>query len=388
MELTCHAGDRLLVVAPHPDDESLACGGLIQRAVAAGADVRVVIATRGDANPWPQRWSERRWRLDSAAIARWGALRTGEARAALGILGIAEDHVSFLQWADQGLTTRLVREGEASVAQLRELIALHRPTLVAMPDIRDSHPDHSALSILMEAAMRAETSRARVLTYWLHGRGRAPIQAWRHVTLSSGELAKKRAAALSHVSQTHFGRSRLLRFVDVVERFMEPAWPQHGPRSQWRWRFVARRSWAIAAARRVHVVAVSATGVLHAASFELRGAGRDSPLRLTRPSLLALELEIASTWPEYATVLAKLGTDHRINVFDSFAWSDCAAAPQEATHPVALLTRSRFRPGIPAAVMESGAAMTPSVADDGPSRVECMESHASRRPRGVFPPAA
>src|SRR5205823_12408713 len=42
------AGERILIVAPHPDDEALAAGGLIQRAVARGARVRIVILTDGD----------------------------------------------------------------------------------------------------------------------------------------------------------------------------------------------------------------------------------------------------------------------------------------------------------------------------------------------------
>src|SRR5664279_305672 len=44
------AGDRLLVVAAHPDDESLGAGGLIAAAVARGADVRVIVATDGEAS--------------------------------------------------------------------------------------------------------------------------------------------------------------------------------------------------------------------------------------------------------------------------------------------------------------------------------------------------
>ena len=46
------AGDRVLVLAPHPDDESLACGGIIQRALARGARVRIVFLTYGDNNEW------------------------------------------------------------------------------------------------------------------------------------------------------------------------------------------------------------------------------------------------------------------------------------------------------------------------------------------------
>jgi len=39
-----------MVVAPHPDDEVLGAGGLIQQAVAAGAEVRIVYLTNGDHN--------------------------------------------------------------------------------------------------------------------------------------------------------------------------------------------------------------------------------------------------------------------------------------------------------------------------------------------------
>ncbi|PYI83224.1 MAG: hypothetical protein DMF09_12355, partial [Verrucomicrobia bacterium] len=59
------SSSRLILFAPHPDDESLACSILLQRAVRAGAAIRVVYATDGDDNPWPQRVLERKWRLDA-----------------------------------------------------------------------------------------------------------------------------------------------------------------------------------------------------------------------------------------------------------------------------------------------------------------------------------
>ncbi len=55
---------RLLLFAPHPDDESLGCSILLQRAVRARAMIRVVYVTDGDDNPWPQRVLERKWRLN------------------------------------------------------------------------------------------------------------------------------------------------------------------------------------------------------------------------------------------------------------------------------------------------------------------------------------
>ena len=79
---------RLLLFAPHPDDESLACSILLQRALRAGAAVRVVYVTDGDDNPWPQRVLERKWRLNATDRRRWGRLRRTEALAALRVLGV------------------------------------------------------------------------------------------------------------------------------------------------------------------------------------------------------------------------------------------------------------------------------------------------------------
>src|SRR5215471_9298548 len=46
---------RVMLIAAHPDDESLACSVLLQRAVRAAAAIRVVYLTDGENNPWPQR---------------------------------------------------------------------------------------------------------------------------------------------------------------------------------------------------------------------------------------------------------------------------------------------------------------------------------------------
>ena len=48
--------EKTLIIAPHPDDESIAAAGLMQRALAAGGDVRVLFVTDGDNNPWPLRF--------------------------------------------------------------------------------------------------------------------------------------------------------------------------------------------------------------------------------------------------------------------------------------------------------------------------------------------
>src|SRR5262249_6212705 len=97
------AQSRLMVIAPHPDDESLACGIVVQRAVRAGARVRVIYATDGDNNPWPQRAIERKWCLTEFDRARWGQLRRKEALNALEVLGVRRSDAHFFALPDQGL---------------------------------------------------------------------------------------------------------------------------------------------------------------------------------------------------------------------------------------------------------------------------------------------
>src|SRR5262245_9081213 len=97
----CHALEpaawlRVLVLAPHPDDETLATGGLLQRAIGVGGAVRVVFVTDGENNPWPQRALERRWSIGTGGRARWGARRRAETLAALGRLRVPPSSAVFL----------------------------------------------------------------------------------------------------------------------------------------------------------------------------------------------------------------------------------------------------------------------------------------------------
>gem|GEM_PF-3091716 len=160
---------RLLVVAPHPDDESLAAGMLIQRVLGAGGRVDVLLLTDGDDNPWPQRWMERRLVIDAAARARWGARRRKEVGAALARLGVGPDHLHAFGWHDMQVTEELrLRHGQA-VGAMRRVVERTRPNLVVIPDLGDTHPDHGSAHVLARLALAATGSTADVLTYMVHG---------------------------------------------------------------------------------------------------------------------------------------------------------------------------------------------------------------------------
>src|SRR5437868_8708542 len=111
-----------MLIAPHPDDEALACSVILQKAVRAGAAIRIIYVTDGDDNPWPQRAVERRWRLSASDRERWGKLRRSEALAALGVLDIHPADVQFLALPDQGLTDLLLRDCNRALTRLIQVI--------------------------------------------------------------------------------------------------------------------------------------------------------------------------------------------------------------------------------------------------------------------------
>jgi LmbE family N-acetylglucosaminyl deacetylase len=217
--------DRLLVLAVHPDDESLCAGGLIQHALSRRAKVRVVFITDGDDNPWPQRFIERRWRIGPDERVRWGQRRRGEALAALAFLGVCEAETEFWGFPDQGVTQVLMAGGQDLLPRLSNTIDEWQPSIVAGPSKDDLHPDHNSLAVLVEMAVgRGPSSRKRVEVweYLVHAsRARSGIGDAR-LFLSPDQVAAKRKAILSHRTQMALCRGRFLRFAKPVEEFLIP----------------------------------------------------------------------------------------------------------------------------------------------------------------------
>src|ERR1043165_4071125 len=79
------ANDTVLVVAPHPDDESLCCGGLIHAARSAGARVAIVWITLGDAFKWDAIVVEKKLRPRAGTYLELARQRMSEARSAGGL---------------------------------------------------------------------------------------------------------------------------------------------------------------------------------------------------------------------------------------------------------------------------------------------------------------
>jgi LmbE family N-acetylglucosaminyl deacetylase len=135
---------KIVVLAPHMDDEVLGCGGTIARHVQAGAEVSVVFLTDGRSGggvPAGLAGPERaRRQLELVGIRKQEARRAGE------ILGVSD--ISFLDAEDGRLRT------DSRVSKLlRAILERDRPQAVYLPFFLESHVDHCAASdMLIEAA--------------------------------------------------------------------------------------------------------------------------------------------------------------------------------------------------------------------------------------------
>jgi len=129
-------GKRPVVVAPHPDDELIGCGGTIVKHSAAGHPIHVVMATSG----------ERSASFVGSDSGSARAQREGEALAGLSEVGVEADRVTFLR----------LREGElegADMGPMARVLGALSPDLLYVPSPGDGHADHAATSRLVAACL-------------------------------------------------------------------------------------------------------------------------------------------------------------------------------------------------------------------------------------------
>ena len=190
---------RLLVLAPHMDDETLACGGtmLLHR---RKADVHCLFATDGAASPAPLLpWQGR---ADDELAAR----RRDEAVAAAARLGLPSGNLHFLALPDGRLAAH---RGELVEALARTVSRL-RPEFVLAPFRYDVHPDHVALNRAIRKVLRDLPSAPVLLEYFVYHRLRFVPGGDVRLALHPGRLvqmdtvpvaAQKRAALGCYASQ-------------------------------------------------------------------------------------------------------------------------------------------------------------------------------------------
>lgn len=161
----------LLVVAPHPDDETLGAGGLIYTCAKRGVQLTIVLLTDGE-----------RSRDDVANLAD---VRVGELNRARRALGVPEGRLVRL-----GLPDGQLGHYEEDIVEFLAALACAQTTLI-LPLASDGHPDHEAAA---RAGQRVATRSALTALEY-------PIWAWHHCAPGELDLSRGRYFALSSRAQ-------------------------------------------------------------------------------------------------------------------------------------------------------------------------------------------
>ena len=188
-------GNAPLVLAPHPDDESLGCGGLLATCAASGGRPAVLVVTDG-AGSHP---NSRRFPPD-----RLRTLRQDETRSAVGALGMPPDRLAFLGLADTAAPTK-GRDFEAAVDAVIAAVDRWACSALLAPWRHDPHCDHVAAHLMATEAARRTGVRQLAYPVWsLALADNAPLEGgapagWKLDI--AAHLSRKRRAIAAHQSQ-------------------------------------------------------------------------------------------------------------------------------------------------------------------------------------------
>ena len=168
-------GVTALVLAPHSDDETLGCGGLLFRKRAAGASIAVAYLTDGSASH-PDHPT-----LTPAALA---AQRQDEARQAMRLLGVADRDLHFLNLRDGTLADLDPTAARDAIDRIGRVLQQVQPAEIFLPCRQDGSSEHNAAFLLVQRALALAGLRPRVLEF--------PVWSWWNPLLLAKPLVTSR----------------------------------------------------------------------------------------------------------------------------------------------------------------------------------------------------
>lgn len=221
------ADQKIMIIAPHCDDEVLGAGGLIEKALKSNSEVRVALMT--DCN-----------------YQKIGATRKAETVSALSGLGVQKDKIIFLDFPEKDEKSKdNGGENEQVKNAFKQLFADYKPNLVILPHPDDTHIDHKTAGIEGARALGELGISAKTIYYLIHynflkypsptglhpdsyltppARLLTLSDQWYKFTLNSEEESQKEDAVLKYKSQLRrtnpIVHRILLDFVRRNELFM------------------------------------------------------------------------------------------------------------------------------------------------------------------------
>lgn len=271
--LALNGHQRLLVLAPHCDDETLGSAGLIQAAIREGMQVKVVIETNGDGYLFATIQDFKKVYPRPQDFIHMGEIRQQESLAALALLGVPKEDVIFLSYPDRGTPSlwndhwslsnpfrspfsqntqspyaltydpSAVYAGQDLLGDLLTILKEYRPDLVVYPQADDVHPDHWGLNVFTRLALTLlshedSSYQPTGITYLVHRpdfpvvRGLRPWEdlvpppalyqvnaSWYRWDLTTEDILVKSQAIQQYRSQLPLLRGLMVSFVRVNELF-------------------------------------------------------------------------------------------------------------------------------------------------------------------------
>jgi LmbE family N-acetylglucosaminyl deacetylase len=239
--------DRITIVSPHLDDETLGVGGVISRARSQGIPVSVIFMTNGDDNPIGADLQYQTGYPTPDILLRSGESRQLEALGVLHGLGVSDSSIYFLGLPDRGLSpllqpryatspysapgtlqtsspysrtfiAHLPYTGQATTEALTKALQETAPTIVLTTLPEDQHKDHAATAQFVQKVLPTISSHPRLDYFLIHYRGfprpkgisrELPLappknleqRNWQLVFLSDAEITKKQQAVEAYKTQ-------------------------------------------------------------------------------------------------------------------------------------------------------------------------------------------
>jgi len=262
-EINFASNDRILILAPHPDDEMLACGGVIQEAMKRNLPIRIVFLTYGDNNQWAFLVYRKHPVIMPKAVQGMGLLRHDEAVAAAKKIGLTEEYPDFRtleiwysHWGDrppaESMLTRVNKvpyssalrpgaayKGDEILKDIKTVIQEFRPTKIFLSHPFDHNPDHRSLYLFTRIALWDMEGEIKPILYpylvhyinWPQPVKYDPqaellppsflkdTVEWQRLNLSQQEVVKKHEALKEHRSQYQSSPRYLRLFIRSNELF-------------------------------------------------------------------------------------------------------------------------------------------------------------------------
>ena len=196
--------ERLLVLAPHPDDETLSADGLILKVFENGGTIRTAVITAGDAYVDAIKDATGKRKLSRTDFLNYGKQRLEESKKAAKLLGKGFIHLDLFGFSDGAIYPMLVshwgythpekseytgyshvpyveaedkgvaQEGKVLRNQLVEILKSTKPTLIVFPDVMENDSDHAGLGMFALLAINEWIEQShnsvnpRLLAYLIH----------------------------------------------------------------------------------------------------------------------------------------------------------------------------------------------------------------------------